>query len=357
MNNTSWKDQMRILAITTMRNEAPFLLEWIAYHQHIGVTDFLIYTNDCDDGTDVLLDRLAELGVVHHERNHSGGKKAVQWRALTKAQRHPVFAQADWIFVADVDEFLNIHAGAGKITDLMAAVPHADGFAIAWRMFGNAGILGFEDEPILEQFTKAAPEALLWPWRAVQYKSLYRQDPRYEKLGVHRPKVVKQSDNGHWVDGNGAPLPDNPNVFQYTTGPRYGLAQINHYALGAMESFLVKIARGKPNHTSDPIDLTYWSDRNFAQVDDQTILRHRPHVAERIATLKADVEVNRLHLAGVEWRTARIRALLQTVEGHSMVARLRQMAPTQVLAMADQDRLLRELMKIKVKERAQGTKS
>ena len=65
---------MSVLAITTMRNEAPFVLEWIAYHKHIGVTDCLIYTIDCEDGTDVLLDRLAALGVVPHERNHSGGK-------------------------------------------------------------------------------------------------------------------------------------------------------------------------------------------------------------------------------------------------------------------------------------------
>jgi hypothetical protein len=69
---------MRVLAVTIMRNEAPFLLEWIAYHQHIGVTDYLIYTNDCEDGTDFLLDRLAALGVVHHERNHFGSTKAVQ---------------------------------------------------------------------------------------------------------------------------------------------------------------------------------------------------------------------------------------------------------------------------------------
>ena len=33
-----------------MRNEAPFILEWIAYHRAIGFDDFLIYSNDCSDG-------------------------------------------------------------------------------------------------------------------------------------------------------------------------------------------------------------------------------------------------------------------------------------------------------------------
>ncbi|MGB0799487.1 MAG: glycosyltransferase family 2 protein, partial [Planktomarina sp.] len=38
-----------------MRNEGPFIVEWVAHMRHIGVADLLVYTNDCDDGTDVLL--------------------------------------------------------------------------------------------------------------------------------------------------------------------------------------------------------------------------------------------------------------------------------------------------------------
>ena len=33
-------NDMPILCITVMRNEAPFILEWLAYHKTIGVTDF-----------------------------------------------------------------------------------------------------------------------------------------------------------------------------------------------------------------------------------------------------------------------------------------------------------------------------
>ena len=46
---------MRILAVTTLRNEAPFIVEWVAHMRAIGVTDLLVYTNDCDDGTEALL--------------------------------------------------------------------------------------------------------------------------------------------------------------------------------------------------------------------------------------------------------------------------------------------------------------
>lgn len=334
---------MRILAITTMRNEAPFVLEWIAYHQHIGVTDFLIYSNDCDDGTDILLDRLDALGIVSHERNHSGGKKTVQWRALSKARRHKLTQAADWIYVADVDEFLCIHAGTGLLIDLMAACPDADGFAIPWRMYGNNAVQAFEDKSVLAQFTHAAPDQLLWPWRAVQFKSLYRNDARYDRLGVHRPRLKDGAQPGSWVDGNGAAMPSVPGTVVLSDAPRYELAQINHYAVGAMESFLVKVARGKPNHTSDPIDLAYWADRNFNDIEDTRILRHQPAITERLNDLCRDPEIARLHQAGVDWRKAKIAALLQESESFYLMSRLLQMPSTQVLPKVKQRQLLHQL--------------
>ncbi len=338
---------MRVLVITTMRNEAPFILEWIAYHQHIGVTDFLIYTNDCEDGTDLLLDRLQDLGVVTHERNHSRGKKAVQWRALSKAQRHPLRKKADWVYVTDVDEFLCIHKGNGKISDLIEAMPDADGFAIPWRMFGNAGVVDFQDSLITQTFTRAAPDRLLWPWRAVQFKSLYKNTPEFEKLGIHRPKTSKGDLHGHWVDGNGGPLPARFGTTLPTLEPRYGLAQINHYALGAMESFLVKVARGRPNHTTDPIDLAYWTDRNFNTIEDTSMLLHADAIRLGIDALKADVDVVRLHDAGVAWRAQKVQELLTDSSFFYMMARILQMPGTQVLNETDQKSLFKKLMHVR----------
>ena len=338
---------MRVLAITTMRNEAPFILEWIAYHKHIGVTDFLVFSNDCEDGTDTMLDRLDAMGVISHVRSHSRGKKTVQWRALSKSRQHPLTKRADWIYVADVDEYLCIHAGDGHITDLMATRPDADGFAIPWRMFGNNDIVAFEDAPVLSQFTCAAPEALLWPWRAVQFKSLYRNDGRYDRLGVHRPRLKEGAQSGHWVDGNGDRLARVPGTVVPTLSPRYGIAQINHYAVGAMESFLVKVARGRPNHTSEPIDLAYWSDRNFNTVEDTRIHKHLDAVKGGIQDLLKDPTLGQLHLDGVTWRKGRIKTLLQQSDSFYMMARLQQMQSTQVLPAPVQKKMFEALMTVR----------
>ena len=49
---------MRALAILGVRNEGAFLLEWLAHHRATGFTDFLVFSNDCEDGTDAMLERL-----------------------------------------------------------------------------------------------------------------------------------------------------------------------------------------------------------------------------------------------------------------------------------------------------------
>ncbi|MGA1613547.1 MAG: glycosyltransferase family 2 protein [Lutimaribacter sp.] len=109
---------MRITAVTCVKNEGPFLLEWIAYNRLIGVNAHLFYSNDCTDGTDLLLDALAARGLVHHLPNPAEGRN-YQMEALKHAQSHPSVRGADWVWVADVDEFLNIHVGDHTIDALI----------------------------------------------------------------------------------------------------------------------------------------------------------------------------------------------------------------------------------------------
>ena len=50
-----------------MKDEAMFVVEWVAYHLVIGFDTVVVCTNNCSDGTDALLDRLTglEIGRAH----------------------------------------------------------------------------------------------------------------------------------------------------------------------------------------------------------------------------------------------------------------------------------------------------
>ncbi|MEM8753678.1 MAG: glycosyltransferase family 2 protein, partial [Pseudomonadota bacterium] len=180
----------RVLIVTTMKNEGPFLLEWIAYHRSIGVTDFIVYTNDCDDGTDEFHDLLARKGIVAEHldnpfRSMNGVKP--QHAAYWNAQTRPVTAEADWVIPMDVDEFVNVHAGEGRFQDLLDAVPDANMISMTWRLFGNGFVGGFEDRFVLDQFEWCAHERTRKPHQAWGFKTAFRNIGLYRKFGVHRP--------------------------------------------------------------------------------------------------------------------------------------------------------------------------
>ncbi|MEK7854637.1 MAG: type VI secretion system baseplate subunit TssG, partial [Acidobacteriota bacterium] len=46
------------VAHRAVHDEGAFLLEWLAHHRASGFTDVLVFSNDCSDGTDLMLDRI-----------------------------------------------------------------------------------------------------------------------------------------------------------------------------------------------------------------------------------------------------------------------------------------------------------
>ena len=46
------------LAFSAMKDEGPDVLEWVCYQRAVGFDEVLVYTNDCTDGSDDLLDAL-----------------------------------------------------------------------------------------------------------------------------------------------------------------------------------------------------------------------------------------------------------------------------------------------------------
>ncbi|MFD2174197.1 glycosyltransferase family 2 protein [Rhodobacter lacus] len=327
---------MRALAVLTVKNEAAFLIEWLAHHRAVGFTDFLVFSNDCTDGTDAMLDRLERLGHLTHLRNPGPWPEGPQWAALKTAERHPLFAAADWVLVCDIDEFVNIHVGDGTLGALLAALPEADAIALTWRMFGNCGVVDYVDRPVTEQFPRAAPPGMLWPWRASLIKTLFRNTGAYRKLGVHRPRapVEARMAGTRWVDGAGRALPERfrkQGLFTPLGENPWRLVQLNHYALGAMQSYVLKCDRGRANREASTFDISYWVERNFCIEEDRTITRYAAPTAAGMAELRADPEIDRLHRAAVIWRQTRLCELMLEEPFRALFGRLMLTPPSRPL--------------------------
>ncbi len=329
---------MRATLLLGVKNEGAFLLEWLAHHRACGFTDFLVYSNDCSDGTDAMLDRLAAMGWLTHIRNDGPHPEGPQWSALKLADRHPLVRQAEWLIVLDIDEFINIHTGDRSIAALLAALPDATAIPLTWRLFGNAGVIEYSGHPVTETFTRAAPAILHWPWRAALFKTLFRNDGSYAKLGVHRPRSPDRTRlaDQRWFDGAGRELSDSFNtnrVFSDFGRDNHTLVQLNHYALGAMEAYLVKCDRGRANRKGSTMDMGYWVDRNFNQTEDRSILK-LDSIALRQALLEDSV-LGPLHHGAILWRQACVRRLLAEESWRSLFGGLMMTPATRALDTAE----------------------
>lgn len=307
-----------ILIVTSMKNEAPFILEWIAYHLGIGATHFLVYTNDCTDNTNAMLDRLQEQGHVTRLDNPwdpASGKKP-QHEALKDAVKQDCYKAADWVLTIDVDEFVNIHVGNGTFADLFRATNDPNVISFTWKFFGNKGLEKYEDRPVTEQFTACAPEFIPKPRLGWGFKSMFHKSAPYRKIGVHRPLQIEEeeADLVRWVNGSGRAMPDmllTNNGWRSTKRSLgYRLATLNHYILRSAESFLVKRERGRINHTEHDQGIEYWTRRNYTtETDDRIVARHalmRPV----LDGFMADTRLAALHREAVDWHRARIAHLL-----------------------------------------------
>ncbi len=315
----------RTVIVTCMKNEGPFILEWIAYHRMIGVDDFLVYTNDCDDGTVEILNRLQEMGILQRRENpfHKTGAKPQQ-SALDAASREKTLTNAGWIISMDVDEFINIHVGAGRLSDLYAAIGGANMISLTWRLFGNSDVVEFQDIPVTAQFTRCAPELIRRPHQAWGFKTLFKNQGMWEGMGVHRPRGHLGGAN--WVNGSGQPMP--PRLLR--TGWRsdmdtwgYKLATLNHYSVRSVDSFLVKRERGRVNHVARDQGEAYWFRMNNNDEQDLSIQRQSRQLENEIASLKADPVLGALHEKSVAAHRAKIETLKELPEYNSLHERLR----------------------------------
>ena len=302
-----------------MKNEAPYILEWVAYHRVIGVDNFLIYTNGCEDGTDEILGRLQELGLLQHRLNDDWKGKSPQQYALNKALNEPVIKNADWLIHIDVDEFINVRCGNGTLDDFIAEAPEATNIAMTWRLFGNNGVTALSDGFVTEDFDTCAPKFCPKPHTVWGFKTMLRNNGAYAKLSCHRPNKLAEDWKGRvrWVNGNAQDITGEMAERGWRSSMKsigYDKLQLNHYALRSAESFLIKRQRGRALHVDRSIGLNYWIRMDWSVHRDVTIKRNLPRLRAEFDRLLEDPVLADWHAKGQAWHAAKAAELKENPE-------------------------------------------
>lgn len=284
---------MRLVA-SAMKNEAPYILEWVAYNRLIGFDAIVIGSNDSSDGTDEILTALAHNGIIHHIVNTVGASEAPQHAFYGKVQKLAIFNQIEWLAIIDADEFINIHVGDGRLDDLFAAMGKVDIAQLNWAVFGDAGQPCFSREPVIERFTRRIAEQHRIN---AGCKCLTRKPRRFEHLRNHNPVRFRGGKPRLSVyhGGEVRKIPadsDLTDALQYTAaeGVSFKVAQINHYAIKTRPEYALRQLRGNGALPANQpgrqrYDDRYFSLRSLGDVEDLSILRHATNLKTEIDAL------------------------------------------------------------------------
>ncbi len=152
-----------IVVCCVFKNEAPYLEEWIRFHQKAGVSRFYLINNHSDDNYREVLEPFIKDGTVHMINTKTKHISVfIQSRELTRGL--DIIRKKEggdcWMAVLDMDEFLF------SVTDkgIIQILNEYEGQKVAsilvnWLMFGTAGVKKLDDDkPMIEQLTKRAPD-------------------------------------------------------------------------------------------------------------------------------------------------------------------------------------------------------
>lgn len=253
---------MKFTLVATVKDEGPYLWEWVAYHRMIGFDRIIIFQNNSTDHTHDILSAMARHGLVTYKYNKAP-RGQHQLRAYKRAATMPEYLDADWVMALDLDEFLVIHAGEGTLPELVDAMPPFDCAFINWLRFGNSDHVTPPDQLVSEAFTKCDDRTLLSK-DIVAFKSLFK-NASFGRPGVHRPRGKKIPDNEiRFVNGSGLNADEfklknfrcsDPAILRY--------AQVNHYIVRDAASFVLKSAKGSAHQADRIIGQHYWKKRNM----------------------------------------------------------------------------------------------
>lgn len=306
---------MRSILIATVKNEGPFLLEWVAWHRLIGFDDIVIAQNDSDDMTKEILHCLDAIGIIHFIENSLApdGTKPIgshQMRAYQRASDLPIYAQADWAMALDCDEFLVVTTGGGQVSDLIEKFENdADQIHVHWTFMGSNAQSTFQDELVTTRFneTVLAERVTKIP---VCFKTLYRTRA-FTKVGIHRPSP-DNLDPGRAVTASGIGV-ENIRMSKHSSldpGTQKN-AQILHYKIRDAESFILAKMRGRPNRDLKHFEsLGYWAEADAHQTKTDLLTRERTRILAEIDRLDAlsGGKLKQLHQTSVEISKNKIAA-------------------------------------------------
>ncbi len=214
--------------VVMIRDEAPYLAEWLAYHHALGVDHFFVYDNRSTDALHEVVEPWVGHGLVTLVHWPSPGG---QIDAYSHALRF-YGPSCEWLAFFDVDEFV-VPLVDDDIPTVLARFPDAADVRIRRVDFGFGGHRTPPEALTIEAYTEVANVFGRDPSKPPRVKTIARSGS-VSAVGIHTATVA---DDPRGPDGE--PVPHR------SVGKAcWDLVQLNHYYTRSFEEFESKRFRG-----------------------------------------------------------------------------------------------------------------
>lgn len=184
--------QYELSVCAIFQNEAPYLKEWIEYHQSVGVEHFYLYNNESTDDYRAVLESFIKSGTV----------ELIQWPSKDKAPLNPAAyfpydvqtpaysdairrakRKSHWLAIIDTDEFI-IPVQEKSVTEcLNKRFSGVSGVCVNWQNYGTSQIEKLDP-------TKSMLEQLVWKLRWNHPRNAFVKS-------IVQPEHVKKANSPH----------------------------------------------------------------------------------------------------------------------------------------------------------------
>ncbi|MBR4153677.1 MAG: glycosyltransferase family 2 protein [Selenomonadaceae bacterium] len=143
--------------VAILKNEAPYLKEWLDYHLLAGVDHFYLYDNESPDNQAEVAKPYVEAGLVDYFRAPG---KVMQIFVYNDAVKRFKF-QSRYMAFIDGDEFIYPKTNQGiadVVEEILLPNENAAALAVNWQIFGSNNLETADySRGVLERFTRRAP--------------------------------------------------------------------------------------------------------------------------------------------------------------------------------------------------------
>lgn len=232
-----------IIICAILKDETPYLIEWIEHHLKIGVEYFVLYDNNSAIPAKQTLDTYIKRGIVEVLDCKITNAPQLKTYMHCLYQMHD---HTDWIAYIDIDEFIVLKKH-GDMHSFLENYKNVAGVCLNWMIYTANNHILKPEGTVMQNYTESV--------------SNYFPPNRHVK-SIVQPKHVNIIDNPHYPQYNAG---------CYSVNERYvyvpyacsefsnEVAQVNHYFTKSFEEWLGKLGRGLADSTQTREVGEFWS--------------------------------------------------------------------------------------------------